>query len=185
MGLWAPASQPLCWVTSEPPAPSRIVRSTPPQPQLMCIWALSDPHSWDHWVLAQLREVATRKYFTQGGIELEFEPLSAWSLTVPTFQNILSVLAINLNRFWGGRERGGMKGGSSEAERKWQGPGSPGNPGHIHKCHQCRNGTILMSRPHAPHPPPNGQGRMHSQLAFKLHGLSAVGALVNLWVFLN
>ena len=56
-------------------------------------------------------------------VELEFEPLSAWSLTVPTFQNILSVLAINLNRFWGGRERGGMKGGSSEVERKWQGPG--------------------------------------------------------------
>lgn len=118
-------------------------------------------------------------------VELEFEPLSAWSLTVPTFQNIPSVLATNLNRFWGGRERGRMKGGSTEAERKWQGPGSLGNPGHIHKCHQHRNGTILMSRPHAPHPAPNGQGRMHSQLAFKLHGLSAVGALVNLWVFLN
>lgn len=72
-GLWAPASQPLSWVTSKLPAPSCIVRSTRP-PQLMCIWALSDPHSWDHWVLAQLREVATRKYVTQGGIELEFEP---------------------------------------------------------------------------------------------------------------
>ena len=52
-------------------------------------------------------------------VELEFAPLSAWSLTVPTFQNIPSLLATDLSRFGGGRKRGGMKGASSEAERKW------------------------------------------------------------------
>lgn len=85
-------------------------------------------------------------------VELEFEPLSAWSLTVPAFQNIPSYLATDLSRFWGERERGGMKGASSEAERKWRGPGLAGNPGYIHKRHQHRNGTILMSRPNAPYP---------------------------------
>lgn len=51
-------------------------------------------------------------------VELAYEPLSAWSLNVPTFQNISAHLPTDLSKFWGGG-KGEMKGTSSEAERKW------------------------------------------------------------------
>lgn len=113
-----PQGQPHARPRGEGPAASVCPVARAGLPSLSFSWGLAVPRRKSG---SQRRELP--KFAEPEMAELEFEPLSGWSLNVPTSQNIRTHSSTDLEQWWGGRKRGIE--GPEEAERARRARGIP------------------------------------------------------------